>query len=140
VLVRVVRQRDVFDCGVAVVATLARVPYEVVLDRLITGLSSSNTLRELVVWRALEDITGAGWRMKQIRYPWPQLAAYPFPDTPTAAVLQRVDGSRHYIAFCRGLVYDPLFEVPLLLPEYPDREAWVVTVIGRQSEAGRTAL
>ena len=52
-----VRQRNTFDCGVAVVATLAQVPYDAVLDRLITGLSSSSPLREIVVWRSLEDIT-----------------------------------------------------------------------------------
>src|SRR5947209_17233714 len=77
-----VRQRNTFDCGVAVVATLAQVPYDAVLDRLITGLSSNGPLRELVVWRSLEDITRASWSMEDTREPRPQFAAYPFPDAP----------------------------------------------------------
>jgi hypothetical protein len=135
-----VRQRYTFDCGVAVVATLARVSYDAVLDRLITGLSSGSPLREIVVWRCLEDITQASWCMEHTRNPRPQFAAYPFQDAPAAALIQRADGARHYVAVCDGLVYDPLFEVPVGQSEYPDRSAWVVTVFRPKSEAGRTAL
>jgi hypothetical protein len=134
-----VRQRNTFDCGVAVVATLARVPYDTVLDRLITGLSSSSPLRELVVWRSLEDITQASWCIEDTRDPRPQFAGYPFPHAPAAALIQRPDGSRHYVAVCDGLVYDPLFEAPFEHSEYPDRAAWVVTVFWAKSEARRTS-
>src|SRR5947209_14972912 len=92
-----VRQRNTFDCGVAVVATLAGVPYDAVLDRLITGLSATSPLRELVVWRSLEDATQASWRMEDTRVPWPEFAAYPFPEAPAAVLIQRADGSRHYV-------------------------------------------
>ena len=52
-----VRQNSLHDCGVAVAAMVTNVPPEVVLDRLITGLSSENPLTVLVMWRTLEDIT-----------------------------------------------------------------------------------
>jgi hypothetical protein len=134
-----VRQRKTFDCGVAAVATLAQVPYDAVLDRLITGLSASRPLREIVVWRSLEDITGANWSMEDTQEPMPQFVAYPPPDGPAAVLLQRADGSRHYVAVCDGLVYDPLFESPFQQGEYADREAWVVTVFRRKLQAARTS-
>ena len=135
-----IRQRNTFDCGVAVVATLAQVPYDAVLDRLITGLSSSSPLREIVVWRSLEDITRTSWCMEDTREPTPQFAAYPFPNAPTAALIQRADGSHHYVAVSGGLVYDPLFEVPFKQSVYPDRSAEVVTVFFPRTEARRKSI
>src|SRR5947209_17824305 len=110
---RNIRQRNTFDCGVAVVATLAEVAHDAVLDRLVTGLSASSPLREIVVWRSLEDATQASWRMEDMRAPRLEFAAYPFPETPAAVLIQRADGSRHYVAVGDGTVYDPLFEAPI---------------------------
>jgi hypothetical protein len=131
-----VRQRGCYDCAVAVAATVAQVPYEAVLDRLITGLTSSEALRELVLWRALEDVTQAAWCMEELWKPWPQVGTYPFPDAPTAALIQRADCSRHYIAVCGGWVYDPLLEIPFAQTEYPDRNSWVLTIFRPKANAG----
>jgi hypothetical protein len=107
---------------------VARVRYEAVLDRLITGLSTSSPLRGLDVWRTLEDVTQRAWAMDELWAPWPQVGTYPFSDGPTAVLIQRADGSRHYVAASEGLVYDPLLGAPFARSGYPDRDAWVVTV------------
>ena len=135
-VMRPVRQRNKFDCGVAVVAMLAEVPYDAVLDRLITGLSSSSPLGEIVVWRTLEDATQASWRMEEMWAPWPEFAVYPFPEAPAAVLIQRADGSRHYVAVWDGLVFDPLFETPIARSQFRDRTAWVIAVFSPKSEAG----
>jgi hypothetical protein len=129
-----VHQRGCFDCGIAVVATLAQVPYEAVLDRLITGLTASIVLSELVVWRALEDITQEFWSLDELRKPWPQVGPYPFADVPTVVLIQRADESRHYIAVCGGWIYDPMLAMPVSPIDYRDRASFVVTVFkGRSS-------
>jgi hypothetical protein len=123
-----VRQRGRFDCGVAVVATVAQVSYEAVLDRPVLGLTSKAALDQLVLWRVLRDVTGAEWCMHELWQPWPRVGAWAFPDPQTVVLLQRADRSRHYVAVCGGLVYDPFLQVPVALSEYPDREAQVVTL------------
>jgi hypothetical protein len=133
-----VRQRCCYDCGVAVAAIVASVRYEAVLDRLITGLTTSSPLSELVLWRCLEDITQMSWCMEELGQPWPQVSAYPFPAGRTAALIQRADSSRHYVAVCDGRVYDPLLEVPVALSEYPDRDSGVVTVFHLKAQPSRT--
>src|SRR2546430_195075 len=123
-----VRQRYCYDCGVAVVATLTQIPYDAVLNRLVSGLSATSVLRQLVLWRTLEDVTQAAWCMEDLWKPWPRVGGYSFPATPMAVLIQRADGSRHYIAVCGGRVYDPLMDGPFTLAEYPDRDSCVVTV------------
>ena len=81
VVMRTIRQRNTFDCGVAVVATLAELPYDAVLDRLITGLSSSSPLPEIVVWRSLEDATQASSRIENMWAPWHVFGDYRFPQS-----------------------------------------------------------
>ena len=135
---QLIRQRSSFDCGVAVVATLAQVSYDAVLDRLITGLSSTGPIHEIALWRSLEDITKSAWSLEYTRKPWPQFAAHQFPGTPTAAVIQREDRSRHYVAVCSALVYDPAFEAPFEECRHPDGAAWVTALFRLKSEAGRT--
>jgi hypothetical protein len=133
-----VRQRDRFDCVVAVAAMVARLRYEAVLDRVITGLTTSGPLSPLVLWRTLQDATQAEWQMQELWQPWPQLGACSFPDTPTVVLLQRVDRSRHYVAVCGGWVYDPLLETPVTLAEYSDRGCSVVTLFLPTSAGDRT--
>jgi hypothetical protein len=107
---------------------VARLRYEAVLDRLITGLTASSPLNQLVLWRTLQDATQAEWRMQDLWKPWPQVSAYSFPETPSVVLLQRPDSSRHYVAVCGSWVYDPLLEMPVAMAEYPDRDSWVVTL------------
>ncbi|MFL5339849.1 MAG: hypothetical protein ACJ8F7_06835 [Gemmataceae bacterium] len=131
-----VRQRYRFDCGVAAVATVTQVPYDAVLDRLVSGLSSTEAMSEVVVWRTLQDITRTPWCMEELWSPWPQVGGYSFSAAPTIVLIQRADGSRHYIAVCGGQVYDPLMAVPLALTEYPDRGSYVVTVFRAGASEG----
>jgi hypothetical protein len=128
-----VRQTGLHDCGVAVAAMVGKVPHETVLDRLITGLSSESPLSQIVMWRTLEDITQAEWQMNELRQPWPRVSDYPFPDSPTAVLIQRPCSSRHYVAVLGPWIYDPLFEAPFSQTEYPDRSSSVVTVLTRKA-------
>jgi hypothetical protein len=110
---------------------LGGIPYEAVLDRLITGLAPEACLSELVMWRALEDITQAAWQTTEMWRPCPRVIAWPLPDT-AAILIQRENRSRHYIAVVNGLIYDPLFDAPFLQANYPDSSAWVKTVFNRK--------
>jgi hypothetical protein len=132
-----VRQRGRFDCGVAVVATVAQVSYEAVLDRPVFGLTSKTALDQLVLWRVLRDVTGTEWCIHELCQPWPRISACRFPDPQTVILLQRADRSRHYVAVCGGLVYDPSLEMPVALGEYPDRKAQVVTLFWTSEAADR---
>jgi hypothetical protein len=124
-----VRQKGRSDCAVAVVATIAQVPYEAVLDRLVTGLTAGSALPELVMWRTLQDVTQAEWCMQELWKPWPQVGLCSLPDdAPTVVLLERPGGSRHYVAVRGDWVYDPLLEMPVARAEYPDRDSWVVTL------------
>jgi hypothetical protein len=123
-----VRQKDRFDCGIAVAAMVAQVPYEAILDRLITGLTTNNALSQHILWRVLQDVTQMEWCMQEFWRPWPQLGVCTFQDVPTVVLVQCADGSRHYIAVYCGLVYDPLLELPVTQVEYAERNYWVVTV------------
>jgi hypothetical protein len=111
---------------------------ETVLDRLITGLSAAEPLSELVLWRTLEDITRAEWQMNALRQPWPRVRDYPFPDSPTAVLLERACLSRHYIAVLGRWLYDPLSERPFAQTEYPDGSCSVVTVFTAKEGERRT--
>jgi hypothetical protein len=134
-----VRQKGCFDCGVAVAATFAQVPYEAVLDRLVTGLTAGSALRELVMWRTLQDVTQAEWCMHELWKPWPQVGLCSLPDAPTVVLLERADGSRHYVAVCGDWVYDPLLAMPVARAQYPDRDSWVVTLFRPKGQQGRTS-
>jgi hypothetical protein len=128
-----VRQKYRHDCGIAVAAMVAGVPYEAVLDRLVVGLSPNNYLWPLSMWRTLEDLTQAQWHLDELWKPWPLVNEWPIPQSPTVLLIERVNPSRHYIAVKSGLVYDPLFGKPFLLAEYPDRNSWVVTTFTRKT-------
>jgi hypothetical protein len=133
-----VRQTGLHDCGVAVAAMIGRVSHEMVLDRLITGLSAERPLSDLVMWRTLEDITQVEWRVIESRRPWPRVRDYPFTDSPAAVLFERTCRSRHYIAVLDGWMYDPLFERPFLQTEYPDATSSVVTVFTPKAGERRT--
>src|SRR5262245_54019004 len=107
-LMLLVHQKGLFDCGLAIAATVARITYEAVLDRLITGLTADSPLRPLVLWRTLHDVTNVNWCMQELGEPWQKLSACPLPDSPTVVLLQRLDASRHYVVVCADFVYDPL--------------------------------
>jgi hypothetical protein len=110
---------------------LASIPYESVLDRLITGLAPEACLSELVMWRVLEDITQAAWQTTKMWRPWPRVIAWPLPHV-AAILIHRENRSRHYIAFDNGLIYDPLFDAPFLQANYPDSSACVEAVFNRK--------
>lgn len=129
-----VRQRGRYDCGVAVVAMVAQVPYEAVLDRLVTGLTTNAPLSELVVWRTLEDVTQTAWHIEELRQPWPELGSFHFSGSVMAVLIQRADDSRHYLGIRSGWLYDPLGEEPVVQAEHPDRSAGVVTVFSPRSK------
>ena len=114
------------------------VEWEAVLDRLITGLTASSPLSQLVLWRTLQDATQVDWQMQELWQPWPQLSGCSFPETQTVVLLQRADSSRHYVAVCGGRVYDPLLETPVALAEYSERHSSVVTLFLPMSAAART--
>jgi hypothetical protein len=126
-----IRQRRSYECGIAVAAMLGGIPYEGVLDRLITGLAPETCLSELVMWRVLEDITQAAWQTTKMWRPWPRVIAWPLPDA-AAILIQRESLSCHYIAAVNGLIYDLLFDAPFLQANYPDRSTWVKTVFNRK--------
>jgi hypothetical protein len=59
-----IRQAGLQDCGIAVAAMLAKIPYGSVLDRLVIGLSAERALSELTMWRVLEDVYSSGVAVK----------------------------------------------------------------------------
>jgi hypothetical protein len=134
-----VRQKGLFDCGVAVAAIVAQVPYDTVLDRLIAGLSANSCVPERVLLRTLEDITCLAWRSYEPRKPRPRVGECFFPDSPTPVIIQRANGSRHYIVVCGDCVYDPLQEMPFVQNEYPGRDSWVATVFRPQADGDATS-
>ena len=129
-----IRQAGLQDCGIAVAAMLARVPYGSVLDRLVIGLSAERALSELTMWRVLEDVTQAEWQLSELGPPWPRVGSYQFPDLPIAVLIKRRCSSGHYIAVRGQQVYDPLFETPFTQTEYPDRDACIAALFTPKAE------
>jgi hypothetical protein len=125
---RFIRQTKTFDCGVAVAAMIGNMPYEAVLDRLITGLSSETTLSELVMWRTLQDMTQMEWEINEFPSPRPRVRDFSFSESPMAALIERRDSSRHYIAAFGRSIYDPLFDRSIPQHEYRDGNSEVITV------------
>ena len=125
---RHIQQHKPFDCGVAVAAMVADVPYESVLDRLVTGLSSESAFSNLVMWRVLQDLTNAEWSIVELRISHPRVGEHAFGELPIAVLIERGDLSRHYIAVHGEVIYDPLFESPVKQQSYADRESKVVAV------------
>src|SRR5690242_12182017 len=122
-----VSQRGPKDCGVAVAAMVAGVRYEVVLDRWFGGLTVESGVTVSALWRVLEDITQVEWQVSTPVGPRPQVCDYPFPDWPTALVIEGGRSRSHYIAVERELVYDPSFPVPFPQYGYPNAACRVRT-------------
>jgi hypothetical protein len=130
-----VRQRSQKDSGVAVVAMIAGTRYEEVLDRWFGCLTVEHGLREIALWRLLQDLTQAEWQLSELREPRPLLGDYAFPDSPAAALVQGHPSWRHYIALHGHMVYDPLMEMPIPLTRYPNRD-WRVWAIFKRAGQG----
>jgi hypothetical protein len=108
---------------------IAGIPYEQVLDRWFGCLTTEDGIREIAMWRLLEDITQDQWVICSEREPLPRIAEYRFQDGSVAVVIVREDGNRHYIAVDGCDVHDPLFPGGCLLSEYPDRGLRVEAVV-----------
>src|SRR5262249_52760156 len=108
-------QRGPRDCGVAVAAMVAGIPYEKVLDRWLGCLMVEDGIREIAMWRLLEDITQEKWTLCTHQPPLAQIGNHAFEDRPAAVVVVREDGSRHYIAVGGFSVHDPALPAGYLL-------------------------
>jgi hypothetical protein len=90
-----IRQRRSYECGIAVAAMLGGIPYEGVLDRLITGLAPEACLSELVMWRVLEDITQAAPTRTALdapsKYPCVAPPVCPWTSPAGGAMMERLD-------------------------------------------------
>jgi hypothetical protein len=124
-----VYQRGMHDCGVAVTAMVAGIPYDQVLDRWFGCLTVEDGVREIAMWRLLEDITQLKWIIDSLRTPWPQFGGHVFQHTPVAVVIIG-DGGRHYVAVEACVVHDPALPAGYWLWEYPKR-SWRVQAVVR---------
>ena len=138
-LMKHICQRGPRDCGVAVAAMVAGIPFEQVLDRWFGCLTVEDGLRELALWRLLEDITQDAWIICSLRAPFPQVGDHCFEDCPVAVLLEGQDGTRHYVAIEGHDVYDPLLAAGCPLREYPNR-GWRVQAIIKPREGKVSGL
>jgi hypothetical protein len=127
-------QRGQRDCGVAVAAKVAGIPYDQVLDRWLGCLTIEDGVREIAMWRLLEDITQDSWVISRLRAPFPQVGDHRFDDWAVAVAIRGDDGTRHFVAVEGCMVHDPLLPAGCLLREYPSRRWRVHAVV----EPGRT--
>jgi hypothetical protein len=130
-------QRGRRDCGVAVAAMVAGIPYEQVLDRWLGCLTVENGLREIAMWRLLEDITQDSWVIRFERAPLARIGDHSFVNCPVAVVIQGEDGTRHYVAVEGSEVHDPQFTASCSISQYPKR-GWRVQAIVKPAEPGAT--
>ncbi len=113
---------------------VAGIPYDQVLDRWFGCLTVEDGIREIAMWRLLEDITQAEWMIDSLPTPWPHVGGYLFEDTPAAVVIVG-EGYSHYVAVEDCVVHDPVLPAGCWLWEYPNRSWRVRAVV----QPGRTS-
>ena len=108
-----IRQREDWDCGVAVAAMLAGVSYDEVVD--VWQKRRAMCATELT--QLLADLTGTVWCAQahlRSRY----LPMHCPCDTPVGLILENAVGIQHYVAASRTIIHDPVLPEPVQTNKY----------------------
>src|SRR5262245_45234061 len=109
---RHVRQRDRWDCGVAVAATLSGFSYELTLDTFRNHFGDIDGVRSYQLREILERLTGKHWRrLDGVGLLPVRRACVQRPGR--IALLYEHERGRHWIAAHDGVVFDPSQDRPL---------------------------
>jgi hypothetical protein len=112
---RFIRQSTDADCGVAVAAMLAGVPYREAAG---AAGDSPDGMSSGAVVRLLEALTGRPWRWRRCGYPRKLLADADWPGFGAACVRPDEERAGHWVAVAGGRVFDPSLAGPWLLRTY----------------------